>query len=140
MVGAVACVLVAAALGALRLDEALGLYDFRADRNASLSYLERVQGDEGVVMSRAVVEEALAHMPENASYRVAFGPNLRNEHRFTRLAVEDFLAHYLLPRRQVDSPAAPWVLCYGCDVESLGAGFRVLARSEDGVVFGRLGP
>jgi len=55
--GVLACVLVAAVLGALKLDEALGLYDFRADENASLGYLERVYGDEGVVMSRSVVEE-----------------------------------------------------------------------------------
>lgn len=136
--GVIACVLAAAALGALRLDEALGLFDFRADQNASLGYLERVYGDEGVVMSRSVVEEAIAHMPQDATYRVVLGPNLRGEHRFTRLVIEDFLDHYLLPRRQFDSGTAPWVLCYGCDVASLGAGFRVLARSDDGIVFGRL--
>ncbi|MGH3109378.1 MAG: hypothetical protein ACRDQT_00495 [Gaiellaceae bacterium] len=136
--GVLACVLVAVVLGALKLDEALGLFDFRADQNASLGYLERVYGDEGVVMSRSVVEEATAHMPADASYRVILGPNLRGEHRFTRLIIEDFLDHFLLPRRQVDSVAASWVLCYGCDVASLGARFQVLARSDEGIVFGRL--
>lgn len=139
-IGVVACVAVAAVLGAVRLDEALGLFDFRADRNASLGYLERVYGDEGVVVSRPVVQDALAWMPEDATYRVLVGPHLTGEHRFTRLVIEDFLEYFLLPRRRTSSPSAPWVLCYGCDVSLLGPRFRVLSDGGNGIVFGRVGP
>lgn len=64
------------------------------------------------------------------------GPRISGEHRFTRLVVADFLRYYLFPRRQTESPSAPWVLCYGCDPSSL-AGFEVLSDNGDGIVLGR---
>jgi len=138
--GAVLCVVVAAASGALRLDEALGLFDFRADENAALGYLERVYADNGLVVSRRVVEDGLAWIPENASYRVVMGSRIAGEHRFTRLVLEDFLRYFLLPRRLTESDSAPWVFCYGCDVSSLGERFRVLSDNGDGILFGRTAP
>jgi hypothetical protein len=124
-------------LGALRLDEALGLYDFRADENASLGYLERSFADDGVAVSREVVQDAVAWIPEDGGYRVVLGPRISGEHRFTRLVLEDFLRYYLFPRRQTESPAATWVLCYGCDVASLGGRFEVLSDNGDGILLGR---
>lgn len=136
---AIACVALAAATAASRADEALGLFDYRADRNARLGYLERLYADEGVVLSRRVVEEARARMPPRASYRVVLGPRLEREHRFTRVIVADFLRFFLLPRRRTSSADAEWVVCYGCDPDALGPGrFVVLADGGNGVLFGRL--
>lgn len=43
------------------------------------------------------------------------------------------------PRRQTDSPDAPWVFCFGCDLAALGEGFEVLSDDGSGVIFGRTG-
>jgi hypothetical protein len=134
------CVALAALLAVARLDEALGLYDFRADTNASLGYLERAFADDGIVVSRAVVQDAAAWIPPGGSYRVVLGRRIPGEHRFTRLIVEDFLRYYLFPRRQTASRAAPWVLCFGCDTASLGPRFQVLSDNGNRVVFGRAQP
>ena len=135
--GVALCVAAAVVLFVARLDEALGLFDFRADENASLAYLERVYADGGIVLSRDVVEEAIARMPRDASYRVVVGRRLTEEHRFTRVVVADFLRYFLLPRRQVAGPAE-WVFCYGCDQSALGDRFVVLADAGNGVLFGRI--
>ncbi|HEY7380468.1 MAG TPA: hypothetical protein VH572_04615 [Gaiella sp.] len=135
--GVVLCVIAALVLVALRLDDVLGLFDFRADRNAALGYLERSYGDEGVVGDREVVEEALARMPPDARYRVVFGSSFAGEHRFTRALAADFLRYHLLPRRRTDSPSAPWVFCYGCDPTSLPGRVEVLYEGRNGLLLGR---
>lgn len=137
--GVVVCTVLAAALGLARLDEALGLYDFRADGNAALTYLERAYGDGGVVPDRSVVAEARARMPERAEYRVVIGPGAPQEGSWHPNLVADFLRYFLAPRRQTDSRAAEWVFCLGCDLSALGEDFAVLARGEGRFSFGRLG-
>ena len=133
-----ACVAAAVLLGATRLQSVLGLYDYRADRNASLGYLERLYGDEGVVGSRHVVEDGASRMPEDVSYRVIVGPHMTGVDRFTPLIAADFLRYFLFPRRQVESGSARWILCYGCDVKALGPRFRVLSDGGNGILFGHI--
>jgi hypothetical protein len=120
------------------MDEIMGLFDWRADRNAAQGYLEREYSDGGAVMSPEVVEVARRAMPDAARYRVVLGDGLVGEGRFTRLIVADFLRYFLLPRRQ--APGASWVFCYGCDSTRLGGRFEVLADGGNGVVFGRVRP
>lgn len=129
----------AVGLAALRLDEVLGLFDFRADQNASLGYLDRLYADGGVAGSQRVVEDALALMPADATYRVVVGPHMTDVAPFTRLIAEDFLEYFLFPRRQAESGPTPWVFCYGCEVSTLGPSFRVLSDGGNGVLFGRVG-
>lgn len=131
------CVVVTSVLGLVRMDEVMGLFDWRADRNAAQEYLEREYADGGAVMQREVIEAARRFIPRDATYRVVVGPNLRNEGRFTRLVVADFLKTFLLPRRQ--APDATWVICYGCDTDQLGGSFEVVVEGRDGVVLGRVG-
>lgn len=132
----VGCVTVAGAWGLLRLDEVMGLFDWRADRNAAQPYLDREYADEGVVPNRRLVEAARRTIPPGEPYRVVLGPRLEHEGRFTRLVVADFLKYFLLPRRQ--APAAEWVLCLGCDPEALGARFEIVADGGDGSLLGRV--
>ena len=64
------CTVVVAASGLGRLDETLGLFDYRADRNAGLTYLDREYGDRGWAPDRRVIEDARLWMPEDARYRI----------------------------------------------------------------------
>jgi hypothetical protein len=130
--GVVACVLAVAASGIAKLDDTLGLFDYRADRNAGLRYLEREYGDRGWAADRTVIEDARLAMPPDATYRIVLGPRWDN---LDGTVAADFLRYFLLPRR--DTEAAPWVFCYGCDREALGEGFEVVSEGRDGIVFGR---
>jgi hypothetical protein len=121
----------------LRLDETLGLFDFRADHNASLGYLDREYGDRGWAPDRRVVEDARLWMPDDARYVIAIGPSWLN---IDGTVGADFLKYFLLPRREVEagSGEAEWAFCWECDRSQLGGRFEVLSRGRDGFVFGRL--
>jgi hypothetical protein len=133
--GVVVCVLVAAFAGLARLDETLGLFDWRADRNASLTYLDREYGDRGWALDRWVIEDARLWMPEDASYGIVLGPRWDN---LDGQVAADFLKYFLLPRREESADRAPWVFCYGCDVAQLDPRFEVLSRGRAGILFGRV--
>jgi len=138
-------VVAATVIGVAGLVDLFQVYDTRADHNSSLSYLDRAYGDVEATPPdlwppRRVVEEALATMPENATYRILFGPEWRSswETRWTDELTAGFLRFFLLPRAQSDSAAAPWVFCFACDTSELVGRFRVLSQSEDGLRFGRI--
>lgn len=135
--GVVLCVVAAAVAGIGRLDETLGLFDWRADRNASLGYLDREYGDRGWALDRRVIEDARLWMPPDAEYAIVLGPSWDN---LDGQVAADFLKYFLLPRKEVSSTgSAPWAFCYGCDVDELGS-FDVLSRGRDGILFGRARP
>ena len=115
----------------------LGIFDLRADNNAASTYSERAHTHpEWFAAAGDVLETARLWMPEDARYRVVFGP------RFDRTRSPDFthllLYGFLLPRRPTSSEDAKWVFCYGCTDATLGDEFQVLARLEGGPTFGRL--
>lgn len=134
-VGVVVCVIAAAGAGLGRLDETLGLFDYRADRNAGLSYLDREYGDRGWALDRRVIEDARLWMPADASYGILLGPRWDN---LDGQVAADFLKYFLLPRRETSPDAAPWVFCYGCDLQQLDPRFEMLARGRGGILFGRV--
>ncbi|MEX2049121.1 MAG: hypothetical protein WEB90_06050 [Gemmatimonadota bacterium] len=133
----VLCVASAAAIGLFRIDEVLGLFDWRSDQNAALAYLERIHGDDGVVANRQVVEDARALMPEDAAYRVLVGPHLRAANDSAGALISDYLRYLLVPRRQIETGPAEWVFCYGCELSELSEQFEVLSDGGDGTLFGR---
>jgi hypothetical protein len=133
--GVVVCVLAAAVAGLSRLDETLGLFDWRADRNASLTYLDREYGDRGWALDRRVIEDARLWMPPRASYGIVLGPRWNN---LDGQVAADFLKYFLLPRREASADTAAWVFCYGCDVAQLDPRFEVLSRGRAGILFGRV--
>jgi hypothetical protein len=134
--GVVVCVAAVAAAGLLRFDETLGLLDFRADRNASLAYLDREYGDRGWAPDRRVVEDARLWMPADARYAIAIGPAQQN---LDGTVAADFLKYFLLPRREVEAGSgdAEWAFCLACEPSQLPGRLEVLSRG-DGIVFGRL--
>ncbi len=138
-------VLAATVIGVTGLVDLFRVYDVRADHNSSLSYLDRAYGDIEAVRPdlwppRPVVEEALATMPENATYRVLFGPEWRAswKTRWTDGLTAGFLRFFLLPHVESESEDAPWVFCFACDTSALPGRFHVLFRSQDGLLFGRV--
>lgn len=136
-IGVVVCVVIAVATAAVKLPSALGIFDLRADNNAALTYSQRAHTHpEWFAAAGNLLEDARLWMPEDARYRVVFGP------RFDRTRSSDFthllLYGFLLPRRPTSSEDAKWVFCYGCTDTTLGDGFQVLARLEGGPMFGVL--
>jgi hypothetical protein len=133
--GVLVCVVAVAAAALLRMDETLGLFDFRADRNASLTYLDREYGDRGWAPDRRVIEDARLRMPDDARYAIVLGPRWDN---LDGTVAADFIEYFLLPRREVDpdSGEAEWAFCYACDPAELGGRFQALARGRDGISFG----
>src|SRR3970040_1519546 len=106
-------VVAATLIGVAGLVDLFQVYDTRADHNSSLSYLDRAYGDveaEGPDLwpPRRVVGEALATMPENARYRILFGPTWRStwETKWTDEFTEGFLRFFLLPRVESESEEA----------------------------------
>ena len=132
--GVVVCVVVVAASGLGRLDETLGLFDYRADRNAGLTYLDREYGDRGWAPDRRVIEDARLWMPHDVTYRIVLGAEWNN---LDGLVAADFLRYFLLPRRDTESASAPWVFCYDCELSERD-GFDVLSEGRDGIRFGRI--
>lgn len=128
------CAVVVAVSALARLDETLGLFDYRADRNAGLTYLDREYGDRGWAPDRRVIEDARLWMPQDATYRIVLGPEWDN---LDGTVAADFLRYFLLPRRDTESGSTHWVFCYACDLSEEG-GFEVLSTGRDGIRFGRV--
>jgi len=135
--GVVLCIGVAVAVAVAGFTDALDGSDFWADRNSSLDYASRSVPGADAVGSQKVAEDARLWMPEDATYRIVKAPDLQGPLEW---AAPDFLAGFLLPRRQTESEDAPWVFCYRCDTAELGEGFEVLSDDGDGILFGRMRP
>ena len=133
--GVVICVVVATGVAIPAFSDALNGSDSWADRNAGLSYASRSVPTREAVGSQKVVEDARLWMPEDATYRIEVAPDLQGPLQW---AAPDFLAGFLLPRRQTGSADTPWVFCFSCDVAALGEDFEVLSDDGSGVLFGRI--
>jgi len=125
---------VALATSVSALTDALDGSAFWADRNSSLDYAARSVPYAEAVGSQKVAEDARLWMPEDATYRIVNAPDLQGPLEW---AAPDFLAAFLLPRRQTDGKT-PWIFCFHCDPSTLGGDFEVLSDGGDGVLFGRL--
>jgi hypothetical protein len=134
--GVVACVGLTSITAVVKLDDALGVYDMRADTQSAWSYEQRTGLLAGPSEHEEVVEEARLRMPRGATYKIVLGPrvNARATPSYTR----HMLPWLMLPRRQTRSPSAEWMFCFGCRREMLGERFVVLARTSDGLLFGRV--
>jgi hypothetical protein len=135
-IGVVACVVLAALIGAGRLDDSLAVFDFQADANVALTFSERnypeIGGLEGWT---SVLEDARLWMPDDATYRVIDGPREHGETAYSSLRT--YLGVLLMPRRETQVPSGPWVFCYGCGPSTLGAEYEVLSDSGHGLLFAR---
>lgn len=135
--GTLTCVAVVLVLCALRLDEALGLYDQRADENAAQGYLDRLYGEPfNIIGSRRVIVDALLRIPPDSEYRVVRGAARLRVGRpdVTRELGPEFARYILLPRRQTDSSGADWILCYGCARPEIGPEYVIVSDGGNGIL------
>ena len=133
--GVVICVVLGVLVLPSALADALAGNDSWADHHSSLDYLSHEVPLAEAVGSQRLAEDARLWMPEDARYRIVAAPDLSGPLEW---AAPDFLAGFLLPRRQTDSETAEWVFCYRCDPAGLGADFEVLSDGGDGILFGRV--
>jgi len=136
-VGVVVCAVVATALVIAYFPRAIGKFQDAAAANSALSYDDReFGGGNGFVIDKAALYEARGLIPPSASYRVVTGSRLRGSTPLTAPFIESFARYFLMPRRP--EPNARWIVCYGCDVSTLGGHLDVLWRDSDGIEVGRL--
>ncbi len=135
--GVVLCVSMATIYGLVYFVRAVDRLGDAAGNNAALNYDDReFAGGNSLVVDKRALYEARALIPEDETYRVVPGPGVKGASEFTELYIEHYARSFLLPRRM--STDARWILCYGCDVSSLGVGFEIVWRDDVGIVLGRL--
>jgi hypothetical protein len=127
--GVAVWVALAVVLGLVYFVRAVDRLGDDAGGNAASSYEDRAFGGaSGLGLDEDALTEARGRIPENEPYRLLVGPGAENIGQYAR--------YFLMPRRP--DPNARWVLCYRCDLASLGGELRVVWRNDDGVVLGRL--
>ena len=77
-----------------------------------------IGGGNGIVVDQTAAFEARARIPPDESFEVIVGKPGPTWDEFVVGSVKTFYKGYLIPRRFEEG--APWVLCYGCDIASLG--------------------
>jgi hypothetical protein len=109
----------------------------RASNNSSLSFADRdVAGGNALVADQAAVYEARGRIPEDATYHVAVGDEYAGGSDLTVPFVASFYRYFLMPRRQAEK--APWLICYGCDIEQYGSRAEVVWQSPEGIAIARI--
>lgn len=109
-----------------------------ASRNSDLSYSDReIAGGNGVVGDQLAVYAARSLIPESDTYRVVVDPDFRGGSTLTVPFVDSFYRYFLMPRRPAES--APWVICYGCDLEAYGTRAEVVWQGSDDISIARIG-
>ena len=107
-----------------------------AARNAAANFDDReFAGGNALVVDKTALYEARALIPENGTYRVVAGPGVEGATELTEPYIDQYARSFLMPRRPARD--ASWILCYGCDVASLGDGFEVLWQNHAGILLGR---
>ena len=130
-----ACIVVIVAFGLAYLVRAVDRLDDTASTNAAMNFDDReFGGGNSLVVDKRALYEARSLIPEDGSYRVAAGPGVDGATDLTEPYIDQYARYFLMPRRP--DPDADWILCYGCDRESLerpvavvwdnGAGISIL--------------
>lgn len=134
--GVVLCIALASGYGVVYYVKAIDRLWDDAARNAAANFDDReFAGGNALVVDKAALYEARALIPEDETYRVVAGPRVKGATELTEPYIDQYARSFLMPRRP--SVAARWVLCYGCDVASLGDGFEVLWDNDAGILLGR---
>ncbi len=131
--------LVAVATVAVALSLRVRIRDLGNDaaRNSALLFADReIAGGNAVVADQSAVYQARARIPENGTYHVAVGPDFTGGSDLTVPFVESYYRYFLMPRRPADD--APWLICYGCDLEQYGSRARVVWQSDEGIAIARV--
>lgn len=136
-VGVVFLVGVAALAVVLRYPALVREVDRDASRNSALSYADReIAGGNGLVADQTALYEARGRIPENETYHVAVSTGYEGGSDLTVPYVESYYQYFLMPRRPAED--APWVICYGCDLEQYGSRAEVVWESDEGISIARI--
>ncbi|MER3412550.1 MAG: hypothetical protein C4305_09830 [Thermoleophilia bacterium] len=135
--GVALCVAAAVLVALVYFPRALDCLDAKASENAALNFDDReVGGGNALSVDKDVLYEARALIPPRASYRFFTGPRLHSSNPLTAPHIGEFARFFLMPRRPDDE--ARWIICYGCDLGSLGGRFHLLWQGQPGMAVGRL--
>lgn len=136
-VGVVFLVGVAALAVVLRYPALVREVDRDASRNSALSYADReIAGGNGLVADQTALYEARGRIPEDETYHVAVSTGYEGGSDLTVPYVESYYQYFLMPRRPAED--APWVICYGCDLEQYGSRAEVVWESDEGISIARI--
>lgn len=136
-VGVVFLVGVAALAVVLRYPALVREVDRDASRNSALSYADReIAGGNGLVADQTALYEARARIPEDETYHVAVSTGYEGGSDLTVPYVESYYLYFLMPRRPAED--APWLICYGCDLEQYGSRAEVVWESDEGISIARI--
>jgi len=135
--GVVLCTTVALGCSLVYFVKAVDRLGDTARTNAAQNFDDReFAGGNALVVANRPLYEARALIPEDETFRVVTGPGVANATELTVSFIDHYARYFLMPRRP--SPDARWVICYGCDLASLGDGFEALLEDEAGISVGRL--
>jgi hypothetical protein len=129
----------ALAVVAIEFPSALGRLHDRAEANARLTPNEQLIAAAGFDPEDAFLVNAVAFLPDDATYVIDVGPNVEVSTPLTRSAIIPYTDWLLLPRRHVPVAQAEWLLCYGCDPSRYGEKLQVVWTTGGGVSIGKLG-
>ena len=129
-VGVVFLVGVTTFAAAVRFPAVVGELGDDAARNSALSFADReIAGGNGLVAEQTAVYEARGRIPEDGTYHVAAGPDFPGGSDLTVPYVASYYQYFLMPRRPAED--APWLICYGCDLEAYGGRASSLCFARD---------
>ena len=110
----------------------------QAAANSALSYSDReIAGGNAVVVEQEAIYQAAARIAVGESFRVVVGESYEEGGELTATYVESFYRSFLMPRRTASD--AEWVICYGCDLGSLGGTATVVWRGPEEISIARVG-
>jgi hypothetical protein len=130
-------VAIATCIGLVHYLKALSQLGDRASSNSALGFADReIAGGNSILVDQRAAYEARGLIPEEGTYRVVVGPNLRERTELTDTYVSGWFTYFLMPRRPSDM--ARWVICYGCDTSTLGGSYEVRWHDDKGISIGRV--
>ena len=125
----VACLAVIIVLGLFYFVRAVDRLGEEASTNATANYDDRAFGAGNALdVDKQALSQARGRIPESDTYRLLVPPEAAD--------LRNFVRYFLMPRRP--DPDASWVVCYGCDLASLGSRVRVVWKNNSGFTLGRL--
>ncbi len=122
----------------VQVPRALRTLGDRASRSSSFSYDDRLFATgNGIIPNKDLLYEAAASIPARGSYRFVLGDRPVANAKPLMLYASLFATYYLMPRRP--SPDAHWVLCLGCDPQTLGGHVTTVWSDQQGSSLLRVG-
>ena len=131
--GVILCVSLALVLGLVYFVRAVDRLGDDAARNAATNFDDReFAGGNSLVADKRALYEARGRIPEDGTTACWSGREPSKVRPSSpKPYIDQFARSFLMPRRP--APDAPWILCYGCDRDSLGVPANVVWENGAGI-------